>query len=49
MYQQDFHIEMTPSDLVEKGDDETAKHIDFDVVTNAAIYNSAVSMLINIT
>ena len=37
--QQDFHNYMTPPDLVDKGDDETAKHIDFDVMTKSALYN----------
>ena len=40
---------MTPSDILDKGYYDTAKHIDFDVVINSALYNSAVSMLSNVT
>ena len=47
--QQDFHSDMTPPNLVDEGDDETTEHIDFDVVTNDAMYNSAFSMLRNVT
>ena len=39
---------MTLSDIVDEGDDETSKHIYFDVVKNAEMYNSAVTMLSNV-
>ena len=45
---QDFHNKTTPPDLVDKGDDETSKHVDFDVVINTEMYNSGVSMLGNV-
>ena len=40
---------MTPPDLVDDGDDETSKQIDFYVVKNSAMYNSEVSMISNVT
>ena len=49
MNQQDLHNKMKQLDIVDEGDDETDKHIYFNVVTNSEMYNSEVSMLSSVT
>ena len=39
---------MTPPDIVDEVNNETSKHIDFDVVTNSAMYKSVLSVLVDV-